>query len=205
MSRSYIHILFHILSHYGLSHDAEYSSLCYTVGPCCLSHSVDNGLHLLTPNSQSDPLPPLPTWQPPVSSLMSPRCCFCFIDRFIFKSLFLQPARNGSLLARGHTAGKWKKPGLCIQVVWLQSPCLKLWASCALIRILLTRPTNKDRAVPHLSLPQRNQEGEIRWSAYRKNQCKETARVTQTTNVGNSQSFHDLIKELAEKYVNQRT
>ena len=29
----YIYILFH----YGLSRDTEYSSLCYTVGPCCLS------------------------------------------------------------------------------------------------------------------------------------------------------------------------
>ena len=40
---------------------------------------------------------------------------------------------------------------------------------------------------------------------YRKNQYKGTARVTQTTNVGGSQSFQDVIKELAEKYVNQRT
>ena len=31
------YILFHILFHYGLSQDMEYSSLCYTVGPCCLS------------------------------------------------------------------------------------------------------------------------------------------------------------------------
>ena len=29
--------LFHILFHYGLSQDIEYSFLCYTVGPCCLS------------------------------------------------------------------------------------------------------------------------------------------------------------------------
>ena len=33
----YIYILFHILFHYGLLQDMEYSSLCYTVGPCCLS------------------------------------------------------------------------------------------------------------------------------------------------------------------------
>ena len=33
----YIHILFHILFHYGLLQDIEYSSLCYTVGPCWLS------------------------------------------------------------------------------------------------------------------------------------------------------------------------
>ena len=31
------HILFYILFHYGLSQDIDYSSLCYTVGPCCLS------------------------------------------------------------------------------------------------------------------------------------------------------------------------
>ena len=28
---------FHILFHYGLLQAIEYSSLCYTVGPCCLS------------------------------------------------------------------------------------------------------------------------------------------------------------------------
>ena len=36
-SDSVIDILFHILFHFGLSQDIEYSSLCYTVGPCCLS------------------------------------------------------------------------------------------------------------------------------------------------------------------------
>ena len=33
----YIYILCHILIHYALSQDTEYSSLCYAVGPCCLS------------------------------------------------------------------------------------------------------------------------------------------------------------------------
>ena len=33
---SNIYILFHILLHYRLLQDIEYSSLCYTVGPCCL-------------------------------------------------------------------------------------------------------------------------------------------------------------------------
>ena len=33
----YIYILFHVLFHYGLLYDAEYSSLCYTARPCCLS------------------------------------------------------------------------------------------------------------------------------------------------------------------------
>ena len=36
-SYTYIYILVHILFHYGLSQDIEYSSLCCTVGPCCLS------------------------------------------------------------------------------------------------------------------------------------------------------------------------
>ena len=33
----HIYILFYILFHYSLSQDTEYSSLCYTVRPCCLS------------------------------------------------------------------------------------------------------------------------------------------------------------------------
>ena len=36
-SCTYIYILFHILFHDGLSQDIEYSSLCSTVVPCCLS------------------------------------------------------------------------------------------------------------------------------------------------------------------------
>ena len=32
-----IYIHFHILFHYRLLQDIEYDSLCYTVGPCCLS------------------------------------------------------------------------------------------------------------------------------------------------------------------------
>ena len=34
---THTHILFHILFHYGLSQDIEYSFQCYAVGPCCLS------------------------------------------------------------------------------------------------------------------------------------------------------------------------
>ena len=38
---THIHIhSFYILSHYGLFLAAEYSSLCYAVGPCCLSDMV---------------------------------------------------------------------------------------------------------------------------------------------------------------------
>ena len=39
-----------------------------------------------------------------------------------------------------------EKPGLWIQAVWLQSPCLKLWALCALTQVLLTRPSGQARA-----------------------------------------------------------
>ena len=35
-SDSYIYILFQIVFHYRLLQDIEYSSLCYTVNPCCL-------------------------------------------------------------------------------------------------------------------------------------------------------------------------
>ena len=51
-----IYIVLHILSHYGLSQDIKYSSLCSTLlGPCCLSIlyiivSIHNSLHLLIPN-----------------------------------------------------------------------------------------------------------------------------------------------------------
>ena len=33
----YIYILFHILFHHRLSQNINYVSLCYTIGPCCLS------------------------------------------------------------------------------------------------------------------------------------------------------------------------
>ena len=35
-SAIHAHLLFHILLHYGLSEDIEYSALCSTDGPCCL-------------------------------------------------------------------------------------------------------------------------------------------------------------------------
>ena len=40
-----------ILFHYGLSQDIEYSSLCYMVGPCCLSILNVNNLYLGFPGS----------------------------------------------------------------------------------------------------------------------------------------------------------
>ena len=36
-SYTYTYILFHILFHCGLPQEVEFSSLCSTVGPCCVS------------------------------------------------------------------------------------------------------------------------------------------------------------------------
>ena len=46
-SDSFIHAYIYILLHYGLSQDIEYSSLCCTVGPCCLSILVFNKIQIL--------------------------------------------------------------------------------------------------------------------------------------------------------------
>ena len=56
-------ICFHIAFHYSLSQDIGYSSL--------FIHPVYNSLHLLIPNSQSCPPPPLPPWQPQVCCLLT--------------------------------------------------------------------------------------------------------------------------------------
>ena len=83
LSYTHIYILSHILFHYGLSQDIEYSSLCYTVGPCCLSILY---IPVFICQSQT-PNPtlsyPLPTWQPLVCFLHL-WVCFFFV---IFPSL----------------------------------------------------------------------------------------------------------------------
>ena len=52
-----IYIIFHIIFHYGLSHDIEYSSLCYS-RTLLFIHSVYcyTSLHQQIPNSQSNSL-----------------------------------------------------------------------------------------------------------------------------------------------------
>ena len=57
----YAHIRSFYILHYGLSQDIEYSSLYYTVRPCCSSILYIFSLHILTPNSQST-TPPLPVY-----------------------------------------------------------------------------------------------------------------------------------------------
>ena len=54
------YILFYILFHYGLSQEIGYSSLCYTVGPCCLSIlNVTVCIYYPRTPNPSLPLPPL--------------------------------------------------------------------------------------------------------------------------------------------------
>ena len=56
----YIYITFHILSHYGLSQDIEYSYMCNTIDLLYI-HFMYNYLHLLILDSQSIlPSPPPP-------------------------------------------------------------------------------------------------------------------------------------------------
>ena len=57
MTQVYLHILYHMFFHYGLSQNIECSSLCYMVGPCL--SILCTGLHLLAPSFQSFP-PPAP-------------------------------------------------------------------------------------------------------------------------------------------------
>ena len=45
-----MYILFQILFPYRLLQNLEYSSLCYTVGPCCLS-IIYSSVYILPPNS----------------------------------------------------------------------------------------------------------------------------------------------------------
>ena len=63
---THIYILSHILFFYGLSQDTEYSSLCYTLGPCCLSITNKIALHL--------PNPKLPVSSPTLGNLRSVLC-----------------------------------------------------------------------------------------------------------------------------------
>ena len=68
----YKYIFSNILFHYGLSQNIEYSSLCCTVGPCCLSILyiivASTNAKLFHPPPTSPSPPPRP-WQPPACSL----------------------------------------------------------------------------------------------------------------------------------------
>ena len=55
----YTHYFSQTVFHQVLSQETGYCSLCYIVGSHCLIHSKGTSLHLLTPSSQSIPLPPV--------------------------------------------------------------------------------------------------------------------------------------------------
>ena len=66
----HIYILFHILFHCSLLHDIEYSSLCYTVGPCC--YSIQYIIVCICWSQTPNPtLLPTPTWQPQVKTIFN--------------------------------------------------------------------------------------------------------------------------------------
>ena len=77
-----IYTLFHILFHYGLLQDIEYSSLCSYSRTLLFILSMYNSLHLLTPNFQ-----PIIT---PLGNYRSVLClwvCFCFVEVHLWQLL----------------------------------------------------------------------------------------------------------------------
>ena len=55
MIQLFTYILFHILFHYGLSQDIQYSSLCYTVGPVVYSSYTQEVLKALSEKRSCTP------------------------------------------------------------------------------------------------------------------------------------------------------
>ena len=115
----YIYILFHFLFHCDLSLDIEYSSLCYTVGPCLpLFYTV---LYLLISNSQF-----IPTLSPLVATI----CFLC-----VLQSLFMNPhhdhpptLRRGFLWMQPPDHMLQKHPG-CAWKMQVRGPCSGPWES----------------------------------------------------------------------------
>ena len=80
-----IYVLFHLF-HYGLLQDIGHSSLCSTLGPCCLS-VLYRKAHVCSPQPPAPTLPqPPPPWQPQVCSL-----CLSFTN---LESLFFRNEKD---------------------------------------------------------------------------------------------------------------
>ena len=84
-SDAVIHICtlcFYILSHHGLSQDSDYSSLCYTPGPCY--SSILNVIICSYQPQTPSPSLPLPTFRFATTSLFSmSESVSVFVDGFI--------------------------------------------------------------------------------------------------------------------------
>ena len=99
-----LHSFLNSIFHLGLFQKFGYSSLYYKNRTLLFIHSVYNIFHLLTPNSQSIPLPSPPLWQPqvwvcPLCIWVCPLCIwvcffsfpfpfFSFLSSFLFFSLW---------------------------------------------------------------------------------------------------------------------
>ena len=81
LTSMHLYFLSHIILHYGLSQVADYNSLCYTAGPCCLST-----FHVIVCLRQPQtPSPSLHRLLPSCnhSSALCLWICFCFIDKLV--------------------------------------------------------------------------------------------------------------------------
>ena len=81
--------LSHTIFLHGLSQETGQRSLCCTGGPHCLSTLNVKSLPLPTPNSPSNPCPPLPLGNH--KSLLYVWVCNCFIEKFICAMLYCWP------------------------------------------------------------------------------------------------------------------
>ena len=92
-THTYIYILFHILFHYGLSQDTEYSFPVLPSRTVLLTHSLYTSLRLLIPA----PSPSLPQGPSPLAICpLLLRVSFCFVNRFI--CIILQISHRGDVI-----------------------------------------------------------------------------------------------------------
>ena len=102
---------FYVLFHYGLSQDIVYSSLCYTLGPCCFSI-----LNVIVCIYQSQTLSPSVSLPPSLRDV----CHF---------SLFLSTGwMQRTLAIQKVELSRWKDSGsLCVAAIGMHLSYLWLW------------------------------------------------------------------------------
>ena len=109
----YIYILLYILFHYGLSQGIDYSSLCYTVGPCLAILYIIVCLCCPKLPILPFPTPPLP-WKPQVcflyESIFVSQIC-SFVSYFIFFNF-----NWVYLTSQSYVSGVQSKSTICIHI-----------------------------------------------------------------------------------------